>query len=46
MEGDSRGLLLDYWAQLSMPLSGEFKAMMPSWDLFVSIYGKVIQSVS
>ena len=42
IEGDSHDLLLEYWVQLSALLSGEFKALMPSWDRFVSVYGKVI----
>ena len=41
IERDSRTLLLEYWVQLSMLLSGEFKALMPTWDHFVSVYGKV-----
>ena len=43
IERDSRSLLLEYWVQLSALLSGEFKALMPTWDHFVSVYGKVRQ---
>ena len=43
IEGDSRNLLLEYWAQLSaLLLPAEFKVLMPSWDRFVSIYGKLL----
>ena len=43
IEGDSRNLLLEYWAQLSaLLLPAEFKGLRPSWDRFVSIYGKLL----
>ncbi len=41
IESDSANLLREYWLQAEMVLSGEYSNLMPNWDEFVSIYGKV-----